>query len=70
MSTRIFGALLATTVLWMVLRYIQVQRKRIRLPPGPPGWPFLGSLFSWPAEERWLTFTEWGRLYGLNLFFL
>ncbi|KZV89549.1 cytochrome P450 [Exidia glandulosa HHB12029] len=33
-------------------------------PPGPKGHPLVGSLFSWPSHQEWLTFTKWREEYG------
>src|SRR6266481_2901499 len=39
-------------------------RNRRHLPPGPRGWPLLGSALDMPRQKEWLAFTEWKRLYG------
>ncbi|KAF8879068.1 cytochrome P450 [Infundibulicybe gibba] len=37
---------------------------KLRLPPGPVGWPFFGNVFDLPWKQTWLTFARWGRVYG------
>ena len=37
---------------------------RAKLPPGPPGWPFLGNLLEAPTEATWITFQRWIKQYG------
>ncbi|KAI0092432.1 CyP450 monooxygenase [Irpex rosettiformis] len=40
------------------------------LPPGPQGWPFIGSLFNLPNGERpWVTYREWAQKYGDIVYF-
>ncbi len=43
---------------------LYVLKSDKRLPPGPPSYPFIGSLLSWPSSQNWLTFTRWGEQYG------
>ncbi|KAK0190089.1 cytochrome P450 [Armillaria mellea] len=33
-------------------------------PPGPRGLPLAGNLLDMPSEKEWLTFAEWGDIYG------
>jgi hypothetical protein len=35
-----------------------------RTPPGPKGWPIVGNAYDIPHDKAWLTYTEWGKLYG------
>ncbi|KAH8799626.1 cytochrome P450 [Flagelloscypha sp. PMI_526] len=41
-----------------------LQRQKKYKPPGPKGYPLIGSLFEWPQGHEWLTFTKWRDLYG------
>jgi hypothetical protein len=41
------------------------RRGRYRLPPGPPGLPLIGNALQMPTQHEWLTFTTWGKTYGL-----
>jgi len=40
---------------------------RLPYPPGPKGYPIIGSLFEAPTEKAWLTYVEWGKTYGERL---
>ena len=35
--------------------------------PGPPRLWLLGNALNMPKTREWLTFAEWGRLYGTHL---
>ncbi|KAL5504696.1 hypothetical protein ACEPAH_7359 [Sanghuangporus vaninii] len=39
-------------------------KKRLKLPPGPPGLPVLGNALQIPTTQAWKTFADWGKLYG------
>ena len=44
-----------------------VRRRSVRAqPPGPPGYPLLGSL-STPAEPAWLVYRDWSKQYGKSI---
>lgn len=34
------------------------------LPPGPAGYPIIGSIFSMPTSEEWLYWSKLGERYG------
>jgi hypothetical protein len=35
-------------------------------PPGPRGLPLIGNILDMPAQKEWITFSKWGRDYGLS----
>jgi hypothetical protein len=47
---------------WLLHGYIQERRENpnnLPLPPGPRGYPFIGSLFTSPTYKAWLEYDEW-----------
>ena len=38
--------------------------KGLRLPPGPRGFPLIGSLFQYPRVHPWRVFSQWSKVYG------
>lgn len=38
------------------------------LPPGPKGYPLLGSALDIPSQRPWLTYTKWRKDYGASTF--
>ncbi|QRV98821.1 cytochrome P450 family protein [Ceratobasidium sp. AG-Ba] len=58
-----------------VAAYSWMQRKssklELPLPPGPPRWPFIGSLLSLPrAEPNWKVFLRWGKENGSDIVYV
>jgi hypothetical protein len=41
--------------------------KGLPLPPGPKGYPLIGSLFDMPIDKPWLVYDEWRKTYGESL---
>jgi len=69
--THPYYSLTIAFVLWFAgLTTVQNARrnsKRLPYPPGPKGYPIIGSLLEAPTEKTWLTYAEWGRTYGEQL---
>ncbi|GJE84147.1 cytochrome P450 [Phanerochaete sordida] len=57
-----FSLLLAITLL--------AKRQRHRFPPGPRGYPVIGSVLQMPMQNAWLTYQRWGRDYGSDIIYL
>ena len=41
--------------------------KGLPLPPGPKGYPLIGSLLEMPIDKPWLVYDEWRKTYGKSL---
>lgn len=46
------------------IAYHRYQTNRRRLPPGPPGLPFVGNIFDVPKENEWIVYRTWGTQLG------
>ena len=54
---------------YMLFRHWQLRKgrsnpRRLPLPPGPKGYPLIGSLFDLPVDKAWLVYEEWSKTYG------
>jgi len=61
---------IALVLVFVGLTTVQDSRRnsgRLPYPPGPKGYPFIGSLLEAPTEKPWLTYAEWGETYGEQL---
>lgn len=47
-----------------IVRYSRRKSERLPYPPGPKGYPMIGSLLEAPTERPWLTYAKWGITYG------
>jgi len=41
--------------------------KGLLLPPGPMGFPLIGSVFHFPRVHPWRVLAEWSKIYGASL---
>ncbi|KAG8809569.1 hypothetical protein FRC18_004482 [Serendipita sp. 400] len=55
-------AIAAPVVCWLVWSLLRKHREPY--PPGPPGYPIIGSIFSFPKSGWQRAFTEWQKRYG------
>ena len=49
------------------LKKFRRTSQRLPYPPGPKGYPIIGSLLEAPTEKSWLKYAEWSRTYGERL---
>ncbi|KAF5326711.1 hypothetical protein D9619_004271 [Psilocybe cf. subviscida] len=49
---------------WAIFSIFRAQLLRLKMPPGPPGIPFVGNIFQVPNKLSWLRFSEFAREYG------
>lgn len=60
--------ILATCVIFIVLKISRKPRHALPLPPGPKGLPFLGNLLENASSQPWILYREWGQQYGDMIF--
>ena len=56
-----FFGFFACIVLLLIARYLRSPWRK--LPPGPPGYPFVGNAFQL-KDKQWLQFSNWRKIYG------
>jgi hypothetical protein len=65
--------ILAALFFGCILLSIQLKKSRsdnpkgLPLPPGPKGYPLIGSLFDMPIDKAWLVYDDWRKTYGKSL---
>ncbi|KIK45782.1 hypothetical protein CY34DRAFT_77296 [Suillus luteus UH-Slu-Lm8-n1] len=47
-----------------LVKKVVIKKNLIPYPPGPRGWPLIGNILDIPRTKPWVTFTEWGEMYG------
>ncbi|KAG1837779.1 cytochrome P450 [Suillus subalutaceus] len=62
------GIPLSFVAVTALMRLIKKRQNNHSLPPGPVPLPLLGNVLSIDAKEPWLTYTEWGAMYGDLIF--
>ena len=56
--------LVLSTLTVFAVYWMNGQRRRRNLPPGPRVYPLIGSLLSMPSTLEWETFAKWGKEYS------
>lgn len=54
-------------VVGLVSVYLYFTRRngsKLPKPPGPKPLPLVGNIFNLPAQQLWLTVTDWSKIYG------
>ncbi|KAG1855572.1 cytochrome P450 [Suillus subluteus] len=62
------GIPLSFVAVTALMRLIKKRQNNHSFPPGPVPLPLLGNVLSIDAKEPWLTYTEWGAMYGDLIF--
>ncbi|KAF9038146.1 cytochrome P450 [Panaeolus papilionaceus] len=67
------GILFLVVLMLMMLKTSQLRRRNpggLPFPPGPKGYPIIGSLLSMPLESPWLVYNAWQKVYVFGQSFL
>uniref|UniRef100_A0A0W0F6S8 Cytochrome p450 n=1 Tax=Moniliophthora roreri TaxID=221103 RepID=A0A0W0F6S8_MONRR len=67
MALNITASLGCALIAFFVWTQLPDTRRKMRLPPGPKGYPIVGNLFQLDSSRPWHTFVEWQKTYGTNL---
>lgn len=62
----LFPAIVALVAWWLyrAVRNRQENPNNLPLPPGPKGYPIIGSLLDFPSQKPWLVYNDWFKIYG------
>lgn len=47
--------------------YSRGKQKKLPFPPGPTRLPVIGNLLDMPSGAEWITYKQWGKLYGSDV---
>ena len=61
-STLAYSSLLGSLIIYVL--FIRRTSKKYPLPPGPPRYPIIGALLSFPKVRSWIGLAEHKKLYG------
>ena len=50
----------------LTLLVMRAGKRRLPYPPGPRSLPIVGSLFSIPSQEEWITYKKWSEELGVR----
>ena len=71
LETHPYQTLATLSLGFILLRQLIKSRSRnpkgLPLPPGPKGYPLIGSIFDMPIVKPWLVYDEWRKIYGKSL---
>ncbi|KAI6042932.1 cytochrome P450 [Pisolithus marmoratus] len=56
-------ACIIVVAFWFAVRFIR-KKSRLPYPPGPRQLPIVGNAFDIDLKEPYVTYTEWGKIYG------
>ncbi|KAF7980002.1 hypothetical protein HWV62_40100 [Athelia sp. TMB] len=68
-SSAALGALLIAV--YVVYALLSQRSRRVRLPPGPAGWPIVGNMFDVPKSgAEWIDYRNMGEKYDSDIIYL
>ncbi|KAJ7043052.1 cytochrome P450 [Mycena alexandri] len=70
MSLYLYGVGGGTLLVALYSYFLQVNRSKLPLPPGPKKLPLVGNLFDMPKSFEWITYMEWARKFNSDILHL
>lgn len=61
-------ALGLSSIGYVILKSRSGPPKGLQYPPGPPQYPVIGSLASFPKDDMYAAYVQWQKLYGKHRF--